>query len=64
MPNVPQFLSSTSGNVPTTELAIVGEEIAKSGQRRKHYNTNILENIELEVGNNVKVYRKKKGCPQ
>ena len=56
MPGVPTFLSSASRNVSTAELAIVGKEIKISNQPRKHWNTNILESINLEVGNYAKVY--------
>ena len=56
MPSIPMFLSSASGNVSTTELAVVGEEIKKSCQPRKRYSTNISENTELEVGSYANVY--------
>ena len=49
-------LSSAPGNVSTAKVAMVVEETKKSWQPRKHYNTNILESIKLEVGNYAKVY--------
>ena len=51
MPNVPTCLCPASGNVSTTEFAIVGEEIKKSCQPRRNYITNVSESIKLEIGN-------------
>ena len=52
-------LSSAPGNVSTAKVAMVVEETKKSWQPKKHYNTNILESIKLEVGNYAKVYGEK-----
>ena len=59
IPSVPTFLSSVLGNVTTAELTFIGEEIKKSCQPRKHYNTNISESIKLDVGNYAKIYGRK-----
>ena len=52
-------LSSASGDVWNVELTIVGEDIKKSCQPRKHYNTNISESIKLEFRNFTKVHETK-----
>ena len=59
MPRFPTFLSSASGDVSNVELTIVGEDIKKSCQARKHCNTNISESVKLEFGNFTKVYETK-----
>ena len=59
MPRFPTFLSSASGDVSNVELTIVGEDIKKSCQARKHCNTNISESVKLEFGNFTKVHETK-----
>ena len=59
MPRFPTFLPSASGDVSNVEHSIVVEEIKKSCQPRKHYNTNISESVKLEFGNFTKVYETK-----